>query len=141
MTDIQRWGHPDPDGSMHLYPLGPYVLYADHLAAVQQAEQRGASAYEAEIAEWGQRHYEQGQRDERERIKSVLRAYMHTSIAEQAAQIIDGSAAEPIRDAVSLVEALPVYLVDVRRDAFDQPQYKQTVGLAEVIAAIKGPQS
>jgi hypothetical protein len=30
---------------------------------IRQAEQRGCEAYEAEIAAWGQQHYEQGQRD------------------------------------------------------------------------------
>ena len=40
--DVQRWGYPDPDGSMHPYPLGPYVLAADaeahEKAAVEAAE-------------------------------------------------------------------------------------------------------
>ena len=83
MTDpIQRWGHPDPDGSMHLYPLGPYVTFADHeaheAAAVAAADQRGraeANRIHASMLPTVRKvSYEQGQRDERERIRTGVEA-------------------------------------------------------------------
>jgi len=46
--------------------------------------------------------------------------------------------AEALREAVQRVEEMPIHLVDVRFDMDDEPDYRQTVELAAVIAAIKG---
>jgi len=95
MSDIQRYAPASDYGPSYMVPThkGMYVLYEVHLAAVAEAEKRGRtkaweSCYIEERERWV---YEQGQRDERERIKSVVRAYTHTSIAERVAQIIDDS--------------------------------------------------
>jgi len=63
-------------------------------------------------------------------VLEIARAF-HVAALRQAKR-------DALAAAVQRVEAMPVYLVDVRRDAFDQPQHRQTVGLTEVIAAIKG---
>jgi hypothetical protein len=100
MSDIQRW-HISVTGPVVAESAGTWVTYADHVASVAEAEQKWG---DLSRDNW-QDGYEQGQRNERERIKSVLRAYMHTSVAERAAQIIDGSGPELIRDTVSLASS------------------------------------
>jgi hypothetical protein len=69
MSDIKRWTWPTDEAS------GNWVLWTDHVAAVAEAEQRvmrgtynGCMALEDAFA----KGYEQGQRDERERIHKAV---------------------------------------------------------------------
>lgn len=134
MTDIQRWarayGHggpqPQPDG-MIPNEVGIWVTYADHVAAVQQAERRSvgelllSSTPPISDETWQQSAYdtgyEQGQRDERESIVASLRDGSARLEGRRVGFIDDALAA-----AVQRVEALDIY------------PYEQ------VIAAIKGEQ-
>jgi flagellar biosynthesis/type III secretory pathway protein FliH len=142
MSDIQRWdreGRPNPDGV--------YVTYADHVAAVAEAEQNGRlaqSAVEMDTAVINQntayqKGYEQGQRDERERWEaggpwfriSKVEAYEKGVIAGAAEGVRSGRSGA-ISDAVAAVEALHRTTIDARGFSYE------TVVLAQVIAAIKG---
>jgi hypothetical protein len=67
MTEPQRWGHPDPDGTMHIYPLGPYVLYADAKAWVEREVAAARAEWDVVAADAAYNATEigrkQGQRD------------------------------------------------------------------------------
>ena len=75
MSDIQRWAwdtYPNPIK----HPDGAWVAWRGHVAAVAEAEQRGremGALYEAA-------QYEQGQRDERLRIRKAVEGLKHSAI-------------------------------------------------------------
>jgi hypothetical protein len=71
MSDIQRWYITNPPGQ----PT-EFVSYADHVAAVAEAEQRGRNETEAHIGNpvSYQMGYEQGQRDERAKAVAAVEA-------------------------------------------------------------------
>jgi hypothetical protein len=58
MSDIQRWTFDGPPA--YEYADGGYVTFADHVAAVAEAEQRG---YNMAYPTWDNDEYRQGQRD------------------------------------------------------------------------------
>ena len=123
---IQRWTHDDDMGHPRSFQQddeGKWVTYADHVEALRQAEQRGASAYEAEIAAWGQKHYEQGQRDGYEQAKRIYMAAGEAGLALAASDALAG--------AVQRVEAAHSWVRGTDPD--DVALWR-----SDVIAAIKG---
>jgi hypothetical protein len=81
VVTIQRWGH-ETFGSMVKSGEGVWVTYADHLAAVAAAEKRGAEQVLGRMDKWvattplGRNEYLRGQRDERERIVTLVTALL-----------------------------------------------------------------
>lgn len=74
----------------------------------------------------------------------VTRQAVYERLRERMADEFDQPTDDDIIDiilelAVEAVDVLPVHLVDVRFDMDDEPDYRKTVELAAVIAAIQGP--
>jgi aminopeptidase N len=89
MSDIQRFRVYDDD---EVLPVenGEYVAYADHVAAVAAARAEGVAtlnraerAWRKEISDRLGEQYEQGQRDERERILAAVEALPWTPTFEK----------------------------------------------------------
>lgn len=59
-------------------PNGKWVLYDDAQRAVAEAEQRGRDGVAAIATEALRKWYEQGQRDERARIRAAVEALRHS---------------------------------------------------------------
>ena len=70
---IQRWAPFDPMALMGRHPNGAFVTYADHVAAVAAAreDERGKTIVSYDLMKQ-RKSYEQGQRDERERLLNKL---------------------------------------------------------------------
>jgi len=106
MTDIQRYTVAPYDLLEHVpaseYPsLREVVLYADHVAAIQQAEQRGYADAMATSDEVFLSGVEQGQRNERARFASVT-----DEPDSHAGAVYRAGVADAIAAAVQRVEAL-----------------------------------
>jgi hypothetical protein len=155
MSDIQRYVWTNRIGEAVASEDGPWVTYADHVAAVAAAVQSAVDdGYELGKAAG----YEQGQRDGRsDALREVfgdlsieefvaeaeLNGRLAQSAVEMDAAVINQNTAyqkgydKALADAVAAVEALvPIALNSLRRDG-STPSY-DVVKVADAIAAIKG---
>ena len=97
MSEIQRYQtmHRNGEPILFAWDTGPVVLYADHLAAVAAAEQRGRDEVKANLTD--PISYEQGQRDALASLVGATEAARILGVSRQRIQQMTDEGKLPTR--------------------------------------------